>query len=150
MLTQWHTSAIEGGHIEHSLLISLLHFLPGYHQLYLVPFLRLKKLNIKVKKIQKEMRLQRCDTNMLTYHPFIKSTQKESKVPHKQSVQTCQSHLRHTAVLTISSHWCAFTATWVPRGLVRTNTSPGTALSGLHTYTHKWAFTKSVTQWIFT
>jgi hypothetical protein len=30
-----------------------------------------------------------------------------------------------------SSHWWAFTATWVPSGLVRTKTSPTTALSGL-------------------
>lgn len=30
-----------------------------------------------------------------------------------------------------SSHWYAFTATCVPRGLVSTNTSPTTALSGL-------------------
>lgn len=30
-----------------------------------------------------------------------------------------------------SSHWYALTATWVPRGFVRTKTSPTTALSGL-------------------
>ena len=33
--------------------------------------------------------------------------------------------------LTLSSHWCAVTATCVPSGLVSTSTSPGTALSGL-------------------
>lgn len=33
--------------------------------------------------------------------------------------------------LTWSSHWWAFTATCVPRGLVNTKTSPGTAPSGL-------------------
>lgn len=33
--------------------------------------------------------------------------------------------------LTISSHWWTATATCVPSGLVNTNTSPGTALSGL-------------------
>lgn len=33
--------------------------------------------------------------------------------------------------LTISNHWCTATATCVPSGLVNTNTSPGTALSGL-------------------
>lgn len=37
--------------------------------------------------------------------------------------------------LTCSSHWWAFTATCVPRGLVRTRTSPGTAPSGLNTDT---------------
>merc|ERR1719470_649217 len=30
-----------------------------------------------------------------------------------------------------SSHWWAFRATWVPRGLVSTSTSPTTALSGI-------------------
>ena len=38
--------------------------------------------------------------------------------------------------LTISSHWCTATATCVPSGLVNTNTSPGTALSGLVTVKH--------------
>lgn len=37
----------------------------------------------------------------------------------------------HRWTLTLSSHWWAFTATWVPSGLVSTRTSPGTALSGL-------------------
>lgn len=32
---------------------------------------------------------------------------------------------------TISNHWCTATATCVPSGFVKTNTSPGTALSGL-------------------
>lgn len=36
-----------------------------------------------------------------------------------------------TPQLTLSSHWCALTATCVPKGLVSTRTSPGTALSGL-------------------
>lgn len=38
--------------------------------------------------------------------------------------------------LTMSSHWCTATATWVPNGLVNTNTSPGTALSGLKDIKH--------------
>lgn len=38
--------------------------------------------------------------------------------------------------LTISSHWCTATATCVPSGLVNTNTSPGTALSGLKNVRH--------------
>ncbi len=50
----------------------------------------------------------------------------------------CQDKLIPECVsrLTISSHWCTATATCVPSGLVNTNTSPGTALSGLECNKH--------------
>ncbi len=38
-------------------------------------------------------------------------------------------HRLHLSAL--SSHWCALTAIWVPKGFVITNTSPASAASGL-------------------
>lgn len=43
ILVQCGTCAIEGGHVEHGLLISMLHLFFGDHQLYLIPFLWLEK-----------------------------------------------------------------------------------------------------------
>lgn len=54
-------------------------------------------------------------------------------------------NVMQTNLLTISSHWWTATATCVPKGLVNTSTSPGTALSGLqtrHTHIHMWLFLK--------
>lgn len=42
IFVQCGTSAIEGGHVEHGLLISMLHLFLGDHQLYLVPLLWLE------------------------------------------------------------------------------------------------------------
>ena len=58
------------------------------------------------------------------------SSEIASGVPHSQLIG---SQLPSTATNLAGSsiHWCALTAIWVPRGLVRTSTSPGWAPSGI-------------------
>lgn len=71
----------------------------------------------------------------------------QSFFPESQ-VQSCMitwnKHNKDCLTLSSSNHWCALTAIWVPRGLVRTNTSPTTAFSGL---IKEQSYSKLVTTW---
>lgn len=104
------TCPVEPGHVHHGFMVRQLYVFLGYHQLDLVPLLRLR--DVKKQHIQPLV----C---------ILKNKKSPDKIIHEL-----------VGGLTISNHWCTATATCVPRGLVNTNTSPGTALSGLRNVKH--------------
>ncbi len=61
----------------------------------------------------------------------ISLAETERKMARVKHCPNYNMKLQMSKTLTMSNHWCTATATCVPRGLVRTSTSPGTALSGL-------------------